>query len=159
MDLSPGLASPWLSPCCPECPSSWRQEDPLHSSAPISCSLPQWAFEPDVFQKQAILHLERHDSVFVAAHTSAGKTVVAEYAIALAQKHMTRYRSPPPPPPSPSLFSPAPFLSLISSRLPCLILYLFIYSFILLFRARSLAYGGSQARGPIRAAAASLCHS
>jgi antiviral helicase SKI2 len=31
------------------------------------------------------------DSVFVAAHTSAGKTVVAEYAIALAQKHMTRY--------------------------------------------------------------------
>ncbi|XP_007459594.1 PREDICTED: helicase SKI2W isoform X1 [Lipotes vexillifer] len=56
----------------------------------------RWAFEPDVFQKQAILHLERHDSVFVAAHTSAGKTVVAEYAIALAQKHMTRtiYTSP-----------------------------------------------------------------
>nr|XP_048293878.1 helicase SKI2W [Myodes glareolus] len=56
----------------------------------------QWAFEPDVFQKQAILHLEQHDSVFVAAHTSAGKTVVAEYAIALAQKHMTRtiYTSP-----------------------------------------------------------------
>ena len=31
------------------------------------------------------------NSVFVAAHTSAGKTVVAEYAIALASKHMTRY--------------------------------------------------------------------
>lgn len=30
------------------------------------------------------------NSVFVAAHTSAGKTVVAEYAIALAEKHMTR---------------------------------------------------------------------
>lgn len=30
------------------------------------------------------------DSVFVAAHTSAGKTVVAEYAISLAMKHMTR---------------------------------------------------------------------
>ena len=30
------------------------------------------------------------DSVFVAAHTSAGKTVVAEYAIALAAKHMTK---------------------------------------------------------------------
>ncbi|XP_050775552.1 SKI2 subunit of superkiller complex protein isoform X2 [Gopherus flavomarginatus] len=56
----------------------------------------KWPFEPDVFQKQAILHLEKHDSVFVAAHTSAGKTVVAEYAIALAQKHMTRtiYTSP-----------------------------------------------------------------
>ena len=70
----------------------WRQEDPCPFCAPICFSLPQWAFEPDVFQKQAILHLERHDSVFVAAHTSAGKTVVAEYAIALAQKHMTRYR-------------------------------------------------------------------
>lgn len=33
---------------------------------------------------------ENGDSVFVAAHTSAGKTVVAEYAIALAMKHMTR---------------------------------------------------------------------
>lgn len=56
----------------------------------------KWPFEPDVFQKQAILRLESHDSVFVAAHTSAGKTVVAEYAIALSQKHMTRtiYTSP-----------------------------------------------------------------
>ncbi|CAF92300.1 unnamed protein product, partial [Tetraodon nigroviridis] len=55
-----------------------------------------WPFELDVFQKQAILRLEDHDSVFVAAHTSAGKTVVAEYAIALSQKHMTRtiYTSP-----------------------------------------------------------------
>lgn len=50
----------------------------------------QWPFELDVFQKQAVLRLEAHDSVFVAAHTSAGKTVVAEYAIALSQKHMTR---------------------------------------------------------------------
>lgn len=53
-------------------------------------------FELDAFQKQAIYHLERGESVFVAAHTSAGKTVVAEYAIALAQKHMTKavYTSP-----------------------------------------------------------------
>lgn len=35
--------------------------------------------------------MEKGDSVFVAAHTSAGKTVVAEYAIALATKHMARY--------------------------------------------------------------------
>ncbi|KAG7266167.1 hypothetical protein CRUP_012498, partial [Coryphaenoides rupestris] len=56
----------------------------------------KWPFELDVFQKQAILHLEAHESVFVAAHTSTGKTVVAEYAIALSQKHMTRtiYTSP-----------------------------------------------------------------
>lgn len=35
--------------------------------------------------------MEQGDSVFVAAHTSAGKTVVAEYAISLAEKHMTRF--------------------------------------------------------------------
>jgi antiviral helicase SKI2 len=55
-----------------------------------------YPFELDTFQKQAILCLENHHNVFVAAHTSAGKTVVAEYAIALCQKHMTRaiYTSP-----------------------------------------------------------------
>lgn len=41
-------------------------------------------FELDDFQKRAILHVEEQNSVFVAAHTSAGKTVVAEYAIGLA---------------------------------------------------------------------------
>ncbi|RVD85251.1 uncharacterized protein DFL_003577 [Arthrobotrys flagrans] len=56
----------------------------------------EWPFELDNFQKEAIYHLENGDSVFVAAHTSAGKTVVAEYAIALAAKHMTKaiYTSP-----------------------------------------------------------------
>ena len=55
-----------------------------------------WPFELDIFQKEAVYHLENGDSVFVAAHTSAGKTVVAEYAIALAAKHMTKaiYTSP-----------------------------------------------------------------
>ena len=55
-----------------------------------------FSFELDVFQKRAIYHLELSESVFVAAHTSAGKTVVAEYAISLAMKHMTRavYTSP-----------------------------------------------------------------
>jgi antiviral helicase SKI2 len=50
----------------------------------------KWPFELDTFQKEAVCHLENGDSVFVAAHTSAGKTVVAEYAIALATKHMTK---------------------------------------------------------------------
>lgn len=55
-----------------------------------------YPFELDPFQKLAILHLEKKDHVFVAAHTSAGKTVVAEYAIALSQQHMTKtiYTSP-----------------------------------------------------------------
>jgi antiviral helicase SKI2 len=38
-----------------------------------------YPFELDTFQKLAIMHMERNESVFVAAHTSAGKTVVAEY--------------------------------------------------------------------------------
>lgn len=56
----------------------------------------KYPFELDIFQKQAILKLEEHNHVFVAAHTSAGKTVVAEYAIALSKQHMTRtiYTSP-----------------------------------------------------------------
>ncbi|WWC64395.1 uncharacterized protein I303_107005 [Kwoniella dejecticola CBS 10117] len=56
----------------------------------------EYPFELDNFQKEAVYRLEMGDSVFVAAHTSAGKTVVAEYAIALAAKHMTKavYTSP-----------------------------------------------------------------
>ncbi|KIM88714.1 hypothetical protein PILCRDRAFT_2912 [Piloderma croceum F 1598] len=59
-------------------------------------AVPMYPFELDTFQKEAVYHLEMGDSVFVAAHTSAGKTVIAEYAIALAEKHMTRaiYTSP-----------------------------------------------------------------
>ena len=56
----------------------------------------KWPFELDTFQKEAVFHLEQGDSVFVAAHTSAGKTVVAEYAIAMAKRNMTKciYTSP-----------------------------------------------------------------
>ena len=48
-------------------------------------------YELDNFQKQAILKLEEQCDVFVAAHTSAGKTTIAEYAIAMSQKNMTRF--------------------------------------------------------------------
>lgn len=53
-------------------------------------------FDLDVFQKRAIYRLERDENVFVAAHTSAGKTVIAEYAIALAMQRKTKviYTSP-----------------------------------------------------------------
>ena len=56
----------------------------------------RYPFELDTFQKEAIIHMERGNSVFVAAHTSAGKTVAAEYALALAEKNCTRavYTSP-----------------------------------------------------------------
>ncbi|CAD25317.2 ATP-DEPENDENT RNA HELICASE (SKI2 FAMILY) [Encephalitozoon cuniculi GB-M1] len=53
-------------------------------------------FEPDTFQRQAFYLLSRASSVFVSAHTSSGKTLVAEYAISLSQIHGTRtiYTSP-----------------------------------------------------------------
>lgn len=53
-------------------------------------------FTLDGFQQQAVARLERSESVFVAAHTSAGKTVCAEYAVALCRQHCTRavYTSP-----------------------------------------------------------------
>jgi superfamily II RNA helicase len=56
----------------------------------------QYPFELDLFQQQAVCRLERHENVFVSAHTSAGKTVVAEYAIAKALKNNTKaiYTSP-----------------------------------------------------------------
>lgn len=56
----------------------------------------EFPFELDTFQKEAVYHLEQGDSVFVAAHTSAGKTAVAEYAISMARRNMTKviYTSP-----------------------------------------------------------------
>ena len=56
----------------------------------------KYPFILDDFQKRAIMRLEQKQNVFVAAHTSAGKTVVAEYAIALARERMSRviYTSP-----------------------------------------------------------------
>ena len=43
-----------------------------------------YPFTLDPFQSQAILCIENTQSVLVSAHTSAGKTVTAEYAIALS---------------------------------------------------------------------------
>lgn len=56
----------------------------------------EYPFNLDIFQKRAVYRLERDENVFVAAHTSAGKTVVAEYAIALAMQRKTKviYTSP-----------------------------------------------------------------
>lgn len=55
-----------------------------------------YPFSLDAFQKESIRCIERGENVLVAAHTSAGKTVVAEYAIALCLKNKQRviYTSP-----------------------------------------------------------------
>jgi ATP-dependent RNA helicase DOB1 len=55
-----------------------------------------WSFTLDPFQRISISSIERDESVLVSAHTSAGKTVVAEYAIAQCLKRNQRviYTSP-----------------------------------------------------------------
>ena len=49
-----------------------------------------YKFTLDPFQSQSVLCIENDQSVLVSAHTSAGKTVVAEYAIALSLKQKQR---------------------------------------------------------------------
>jgi len=55
-----------------------------------------YPFSLDPFQAQAISYITHNESVLVAAHTSAGKTVVAEYAIAQSLREGQRviYTSP-----------------------------------------------------------------
>ncbi|GAP85539.1 putative ATP-dependent RNA helicase dob1 protein [Rosellinia necatrix] len=55
-----------------------------------------WPFTLDPFQRLSISSIERDESVLVSAHTSAGKTVVAEYAIAqcLQRNQRVIYTSP-----------------------------------------------------------------
>lgn len=52
----------------------------------------EYPFSIDPFQQTAIDALENGDSVLVAAHTSAGKTVVAQYAMAMAIRDKSRVR-------------------------------------------------------------------
>jgi len=59
----------------------------------------RWPFTLDTFQRQAVVVMEQEGpsaAVFVAAHTSAGKTLVAEYAMSLAIAHRSKcvYTSP-----------------------------------------------------------------
>ena len=50
----------------------------------------EYPFVLDPFQKESIMCLENNQSVLVSAHTSAGKTVVAEYCIAKSLKAKQR---------------------------------------------------------------------
>ncbi|KAL4809033.1 rRNA-processing arch domain-containing protein [Aspergillus unguis] len=75
---------------------------PKYPYVPISQHKPPenparvWPFTLDPFQQVAVSSIERGESVLVSAHTSAGKTVVAEYAIAQSLKNNQRviYTSP-----------------------------------------------------------------
>ncbi|XP_036134926.1 exosome RNA helicase MTR4 isoform X2 [Molossus molossus] len=50
----------------------------------------EYPFILDAFQREAIQCVDNNQSVLVSAHTSAGKTVCAEYAIALALREKQR---------------------------------------------------------------------
>ncbi|ETE72808.1 Superkiller viralicidic activity 2-like 2, partial [Ophiophagus hannah] len=54
------------------------------------CTHEEYPFILDAFQREAILCVDNNQSVLVSAHTSAGKTVCAEYAIALALREKQR---------------------------------------------------------------------
>ncbi len=62
---------------------------PLKSD-PSTIPAKEYPFLLDPFQKESILCLENQQSVLVSAHTSAGKTVVAEYCIAMSLKKKQR---------------------------------------------------------------------
>ncbi|KAF9415569.1 ATP-dependent RNA helicase mtr4 [Podila epigama] len=75
---------------------------PAWNYTPISQHIPEdpparvYPFTLDPFQKLSTYSIERGESVLVSAHTSAGKTVVAEFAIATALRGKQRviYTSP-----------------------------------------------------------------
>lgn len=69
---------------------------PISEHKPPETPAKTWPFPLDPFQKVSIASIERGESVLVSAHTSAGKTVVAEYAIAQSLKNNQRviYTSP-----------------------------------------------------------------
>ena len=83
-----GLAAPACEDGC---------ADPLFFLPPAQQSLPPNAEMPrERARLRAVLRLEQAQDVFVSAHTSSGKTVVAEYAIAMSLRDGQRvvYTSP-----------------------------------------------------------------
>lgn len=77
--------------------SSLNPEDfKIDLSTEIENPAKRYPFTLDPFQRAAVKSIEHNDSVLVAAHTSAGKTAVAEYVIAKCLKNNQRviYTSP-----------------------------------------------------------------
>ncbi|EPS99491.1 hypothetical protein FOMPIDRAFT_1050529 [Fomitopsis schrenkii] len=69
---------------------------PIASHVPPAKPAREYKFTLDPFQQVSVYAIQRNESVLVSAHTSAGKTVVAEYAIAqcLQNKQRVIYTSP-----------------------------------------------------------------
>jgi len=77
-------------------PPSYNTTDNPSVTTPPSAPAKIYPFKLDPFQQEAVSYIEKNESVLVAAHTSAGKTAVAEYAVAksLKQKSRVIYTSP-----------------------------------------------------------------
>lgn len=67
-------------------PPNYTGYIPLSETQMPATPAKEYKFTLDPFQREAVKCLERNESVLVSAHTSAGKTVVAEYAIAKSLK-------------------------------------------------------------------------
>ncbi|KAK7691606.1 hypothetical protein QCA50_005005 [Cerrena zonata] len=69
---------------------------PISQHVPPAKPVREYPFTLDPFQQVSVYAIQRNESVLVSAHTSAGKTVVAEYAIAqcLQNKQRVIYTSP-----------------------------------------------------------------
>ncbi|KAG0698410.1 rRNA-processing arch domain-containing protein [Suillus ampliporus] len=69
---------------------------PIAQHVPPQKPAREYKFTLDPFQQVSVFAIQRNESVLVSAHTSAGKTVVAEYAIAqcLRNKQRVIYTSP-----------------------------------------------------------------
>lgn len=69
---------------------------PISQHKPPAEPAKTWPFTLDPFQQVSVHSIQREESVLVSAHTSAGKTVIAEYAIAQSLKLNQRviYTSP-----------------------------------------------------------------
>jgi ATP-dependent RNA helicase DOB1 len=69
---------------------------PMDKHVPPEVPARVYPFTLDPFQQVSVHSIQRNESVLVSAHTSAGKTVVAEYAIAQCLKNNQRviYTSP-----------------------------------------------------------------
>nr|XP_035921587.1 exosome RNA helicase MTR4 isoform X2 [Halichoerus grypus] len=65
-------------------------EDYLPLKPRVGKAAKEYPFILDAFQREAIQCVDNNQSVLVSAHTSAGKTVCAEYAIALALREKQR---------------------------------------------------------------------
>jgi ATP-dependent RNA helicase DOB1 len=77
-------------------PKNLPEGHELPKPKPSSKPAKVYSFTLDPFQQQAVDYIEKDESVLVAAHTSAGKTAVAEYAIAKSLNNGQRvvYTSP-----------------------------------------------------------------